>query len=206
MIFDKHALRTRVQVALHQLRIGIKTLPCNGGKFFAAAACVVGRRSERTSDLLGEAHDLDVLWATAIEIQAFPTRKAAARWRKVECGARQEDRALSGERMVGRESLWRVWRAVAFGSAAARGGYEPAAFWAGYLDPDFAHSQRVAQLALLLYDGLQDAGLVGAGAATGSAGALARITMRERYCRRRRSCMTSAKQGPGKSIRKNLIG
>jgi len=33
--------------------------------------------------------------------------------------------------------------------------------WAGYLDPDFAHSQRVAQLALLLYDGLQDAGLVG---------------------------------------------
>jgi exopolyphosphatase/guanosine-5'-triphosphate,3'-diphosphate pyrophosphatase len=38
--------------------------------------------------------------------------------------------------------------------------------WAGYLDPDFSHSQRVAQLALLLYDGLKDAGLV-----TGSAGA-----------------------------------
>jgi exopolyphosphatase/guanosine-5'-triphosphate,3'-diphosphate pyrophosphatase len=34
--------------------------------------------------------------------------------------------------------------------------------WAGYLDPDFSHSQRVAQLALLLYDGLKDAGLVAA--------------------------------------------
>jgi exopolyphosphatase/guanosine-5'-triphosphate,3'-diphosphate pyrophosphatase len=42
--------------------------------------------------------------------------------------------------------------------------------WAGYLDPDFSHSQRVAQLALLLYDGLKDAGLVAAGAAVGSAG------------------------------------
>jgi exopolyphosphatase/guanosine-5'-triphosphate,3'-diphosphate pyrophosphatase len=32
--------------------------------------------------------------------------------------------------------------------------------WAGYLDPDFAHSQRVAQMALLLYDGLRAAGLL----------------------------------------------
>ena len=30
--------------------------------------------------------------------------------------------------------------------------------WAGYLDPDFAHSQRVSQLAILLYDGLIKAG------------------------------------------------
>jgi exopolyphosphatase/pppGpp-phosphohydrolase len=32
--------------------------------------------------------------------------------------------------------------------------------WAGFLDPDFSHSQRVAQLALLLYDGLKNAGLM----------------------------------------------
>jgi exopolyphosphatase/guanosine-5'-triphosphate,3'-diphosphate pyrophosphatase len=32
--------------------------------------------------------------------------------------------------------------------------------WAGYLDPDFSHSQRVAQLSLLLYDGLKNAGLL----------------------------------------------
>jgi len=33
--------------------------------------------------------------------------------------------------------------------------------WASYLDPDFAHSQRVAQLALHLYEGLVRAGVVG---------------------------------------------
>jgi len=34
--------------------------------------------------------------------------------------------------------------------------------WAGYLDPDFQHSERVERLALLLYDGLLNAGLLGA--------------------------------------------
>jgi len=34
--------------------------------------------------------------------------------------------------------------------------------WAGFLDPDFPHSQRVAQLALLLYDGLRSGGLLAA--------------------------------------------
>jgi exopolyphosphatase/pppGpp-phosphohydrolase len=32
--------------------------------------------------------------------------------------------------------------------------------WAGYLDPDFLHSERVAQLSLQLYDGLKQIGLV----------------------------------------------
>src|SRR5208337_3313531 len=43
--------------------------------------------------------------------------------------------------------------------------------WAGYLDPDFPHSQRVAQLALLLYDGLKDAGLVRTGVVAQNPGA-----------------------------------
>jgi exopolyphosphatase/pppGpp-phosphohydrolase len=34
--------------------------------------------------------------------------------------------------------------------------------WAAYLDPDVAHSERVAQLALNLYDGLLEAGLLAA--------------------------------------------
>jgi exopolyphosphatase/pppGpp-phosphohydrolase len=33
--------------------------------------------------------------------------------------------------------------------------------WAGFLDPDFSHSQRVAQLSLHLYDGLAKARILG---------------------------------------------
>jgi exopolyphosphatase/guanosine-5'-triphosphate,3'-diphosphate pyrophosphatase len=45
--------------------------------------------------------------------------------------------------------------------------------WAKVLDPDFAHSQRVARLALELYDGLVAAGLIGSGlSGSGSAESL----------------------------------
>ena len=78
--------------------------------------------------------------------------------------------------------------------------------WAGYLDPDFSHSQRVAQLALLLYDGLKDAGLVAGGAGAKPSGAKSGLRLRERCCRRRRSCMMSAKRRARKSIKRNRIG
>src|SRR5260370_17822240 len=69
------------------------------------------------------------------------------------------------EMIVGRQSLWRVWRAeLPSGPQLRAEAMSRLRVWAGYLDPDFSHSQRVAQLALLLYDGLKDAGLVTIGA------------------------------------------
>src|SRR5260370_40212015 len=67
--------------------------------------------------------------------------------------------------MGGRQSLWRVWRAESpSGPRVRAAAMSRLRVWAGYLDPDFSHSQRVARLALLLYDGLKDAGLVIPGA------------------------------------------
>ena len=76
------------------------------------------------------------------------------------------------EKMVGRQSLWRVWRAqLPVGPQLRAAAMSRLKLWAGYLDPDFLHSERVAQLALLLYDGLKDAGLMTAGAVPGNSGA-----------------------------------
>jgi CHAD domain-containing protein len=180
----KHALRTRSQVALHQLRIGIKRFRYTVENFLPRQHALWGDDLKELQDLLGEVHDLDVLWATAIEIQAFPDAESRSRWREklnVERGKRIE---RYREKMVGRESLWRVWRAeLPAGPQLRAAAMSRLRVWAGYLDPDFSHSQRVAQLALLLYDGLKDAGLVAAEKlaseklapekpATGSVGAL----------------------------------
>jgi exopolyphosphatase/guanosine-5'-triphosphate,3'-diphosphate pyrophosphatase len=63
--------------------------------------------------------------------------------------------------MVGKHSLWRIWRAeLPSGLQLRAAAMSRLRVWAGYLDPDFPHSQRVAQLALLLYDGLKQAGLL----------------------------------------------
>ncbi len=159
----KHALRTRSQVALHQLRIGIKRFRYTVENFLPRQHAVWGDDLKELQDMLGEVHDLDVLWATAIEMQAFPDAESRSRWREklnVERGKRIE---RYREKMVGRQSLWRVWRAeLPAGPQLRAAAMSRLRVWAGYLDPDFSHSQRVAQLALLLYDGLKDVGLVAA--------------------------------------------
>jgi CHAD domain-containing protein len=157
----KHALRTRSQVALHQLRIGIKRFRYTVENFLPRQHALWGDDLKELQDLLGEVHDLDVLSATAIEIQAFPDAESRSRWREklnVERGKRIE---RYREKMVGRQSLWRVWRAeLPAGPQLRAAAMSRLRVWAGYLDADFSHSQRVALLALLLYDGLKDAGLV----------------------------------------------
>src|SRR5260370_1066680 len=157
----KHALRKRSQVAWHELRIGIKRFRYTVENFLPRQHALWGDDLKELQDLLGEVHDLDVLWATAIEIQAFPDSESRSRWREklnVERGKRIE---RYREKMVGRQSLWRLWRAeLPAGPQLRAAAMSRLRVWAGYLDPDFSHSQRVALLALLLYDGLKDAGLV----------------------------------------------
>src|SRR5437016_14586936 len=63
--------------------------------------------------------------------------------------------------MVGKESLWRVWRAqLPSGPQLRVAAMARLKVWAGYLDPDLAHSERVARLALVLYDRLKESGLM----------------------------------------------
>jgi CHAD domain-containing protein len=157
----KHALRTRSQVALHELRIGIKRFRYTVENFLPRQHPLWGDDLKELQDLLGEVHDLDVLWATAVEIQAFPDVETRDRWREKLNAERARRIDRYREKMVGRESLWRVWRAdLPSGPQLRTAALSRLRAWAGYLDPDFPHSERVAQLALLLYDGLRDAGLL----------------------------------------------
>jgi len=61
--------------------------------------------------------------------------------------------------MVGPEALWNVWRAaLPQGKQIQALATRRLKLWANGLDPDFAHSERVAGLALQLYDGLLSSG------------------------------------------------
>ncbi|MGA8538331.1 MAG: CHAD domain-containing protein, partial [Terriglobales bacterium] len=163
----KHALRTRSQVSWHQLRIGIKRFRYTVENFLPRQHEQWGDDLKELQDLLGEIHDLDVLWNTAVEIHAFPDAESRSRWRAKLNAERGKRIARYREKMVGRESLWRVWRAeLPSGPQLRAAAMSRMRTWAGYLDPDFQHSQRVAQLALLLYDGLKDTGLLTASGVT----------------------------------------
>jgi CHAD domain-containing protein len=166
----KHALRTRSQASWHQLRIGIKRFRYTVENFLPRQHALWGDDLKELQDLLGEVHDLDVLWATAVGIQAFPEVESRERWRLKLNAERARRIARYREKMVGRQSLWRVWRAeLPSGPQLRAAAMSRLKLWAGYLDPDFLHSQRVAGLALTLYDGLKDAGLMRASALSGNA-------------------------------------
>ncbi len=157
----KRAVRTRSQVALHELRIGIKRFRYTVENFLPAQHAAWGASLKELQDLLGEVHDLDVLWATAVDVAAFPDVASRSRWREKINHERNRRIERYRELMIGKQSLWRVWRAALPSGADLRAAaLNRLRVWAGYIDPDFAHAQRVAQISLRLYDALQHARLL----------------------------------------------
>ena len=155
------AMRSRSQTALHSLRIGIKRLRYIVENFLPVEHDAWSRDLKEMQDLLGEVHDLDVLWATAVSCKVFPDSDSRRCWRAKILTERNQRIASYRAKMTGPEALWHVWRA-----ALPQAKQIPVLamrrmkFWARSLDPDFAHSEHVAGLALQLHAGLRAAGLL----------------------------------------------
>jgi CHAD domain-containing protein/HD superfamily phosphodiesterase len=156
------AMRNRSQIGFHTLRIGIKRFRYIVENFLPEEHKAWSNDLKHMQDLLGEVHDLDVLWATALSCHVFPDERARQHWHAGITEERTKRIEEYRQRMVGPDSLWNVWRA---GLPQGKQVQEIATcrmkLWAKVLDPDFAHSERVARLALELYDGLTAAGLMG---------------------------------------------
>ena len=152
------ALRNRTKVAFHQLRIGLKKFRYVVENFLPERHRQWGKKLKELQDLLGEVHDLDVLWATALKQRAFASPLARERWQQCIESERSRRLARYRELMTGRDSLWREWRrGLPQGGGIRRAEHQRLKTWAAFLDPDFEHSQRVARLARQLHQGLVQA-------------------------------------------------
>lgn len=151
----RRALRNRSQVALHSLRIGLKRFRYIVENFLPEQHLAWCDDLKELQDLLGEVHDLDVLWATAQQVAAFPDEEARSRWHSRIREERSRRVEKYRERMLGKTALWQVWRAgLPQGEQVEAAAMQRLKFWASSLDPDFRHSSHVTRLALQLYDGL----------------------------------------------------
>jgi len=154
------ALRNRSQAAFHSLRIGIKRFRYIVENFLPAEHKAWSNDLKEMQDVLGEVHDLDVLWATATSCHVFPDHDSRARWHERILSERATRIEGYRRKMIGPASLWQVWRAaLPQGKQIQALATRRMKLWAHGLDPDFAHSERVAGLALELYDGLLASGL-----------------------------------------------
>lgn len=154
------AMRNRSQVALHTLRIGIKRFRYIVENFLPAEHEAWSNDLKHMQDLLGEVHDLDVLWATALSCHVFPEEAARKAWHNRISEERTKRVQEYRERTTGANSLWNAWRAgLPQSKQIEQIATRRMKLWAKALDPDFLHSERVARLSLELYDGLLAAGL-----------------------------------------------
>jgi CHAD domain-containing protein len=155
------ALRNRSQVGFHTLRIGIKRFRYIVENFLPVEHKAWSGDLKHMQDLLGEVHDLDVLWTTALACHVFPDEESRNEWHEQIIEERTARIDEYRERTTGPDSLWNVWRAgLPQGERIQQIATLRMKLWARVLDPDFAHSERVARLALSLYDGLVGGGLL----------------------------------------------
>ena len=156
------SMRTLSPGALHALRIAIKRFRYIVENFLPAEHELWGSGLKRIQDLLGDVHDLDVLWATAAQEQIFPAGDLRNTWRARMRAARSQRLDEYRQKTRGPQSLWNIWRArLPQGRQIHDIATRRMQLWANALDPDFAHSKHVARLALELYDGLNAAGWLG---------------------------------------------
>jgi CHAD domain-containing protein/HD superfamily phosphodiesterase len=150
-----HALRSRSPLAFHSLRIGIKRFRYIVENFLPAEHKAWAAGLKETQDLLGEVHDLDVLWATAISSHVFPDVESRRRWHERILAERVKRINRYRAIAIGPHSIWQIWRAaLPHGKQIQALATRRMKLWAAGLDPDFAHSELVASLALQLYDSL----------------------------------------------------
>jgi len=156
------AMRNRSQVALHTLRIGIKRFRYIVENFLPTEHKLWSNDLKHMQDLLGDVHDLDVLWATALSCRVFSDEASRRAWRARIAEERTRRIDEYRQRTVGPDSLWNVWRTgLPQGKQIQQIATRRMKLWAKALDPDPVHSEHVARLALELYDGLEATGLMG---------------------------------------------
>jgi CHAD domain-containing protein len=155
------ALRNRTNVGFHDLRVTLKRFRYTLENFLPRLHQAWGSDLKNIQDILGEVHDLDVLWQTAILIKAFHSPEERKQWRTSIDQERRQRLDHYRAKMTGKNSLWTVWRGgLPNGDECRSLGLERLRTWASFLDPKVGHSKHVADVALQLYDGLPIHGIL----------------------------------------------
>jgi len=154
------ALQNRSHVGYHRLRIGLKKFRYTVENFLPSLYVQWGADLKRLQDLLGEMHDLQVLWQTALAIKAIQSEESRIEWRRSISQAHRRRLDEYRDKMLGKTSLSLVWRSELPDATEARiTSLERMQAWALFRDPDIDHSKLITELALQLYDGLDSSAL-----------------------------------------------
>lgn len=153
--YQRHrlAVRSRSAIGYHRLRIGLKKFRYTVENFLPGFDAQWGGELKHLQDLLGEVHDLDVLWAKVGRKNPAADHAARAAWKSELEEQKKRRIAEYHVRMSGKHSLWQVWRAaLPQGERLEKAALAELDAWASFRTPRYAHIQSAAELAVSLYD------------------------------------------------------
>jgi len=152
----KQALRNRSDASFHRLRVGIKKFRYIVENFLPVLRDAWGQDLRGMQDCLGEAHDLFVLWQTALRFGVFPDTRSRERWRAMLFREKTARISRYREKMVGMDSLWRIWRlALPAQSQLASATLKMTEKWAFFQEINLKRARHIRRLALQMLNGLQ---------------------------------------------------
>jgi CHAD domain-containing protein len=158
---NRCAQRSRSLRAYHRLRVGLKKFRYGVENFLPSMYAGWAPDLKLVQDLLGEIHDLTVLDQLIVKSRGLFDETVFTSWR-----ARFEEERSSRlrryrEKISGKASPLRVWREGLPAEKDLRStGLARLGEWAFFVTPDFLRVRRTARLALQLYDGLTNCGLM----------------------------------------------
>ena len=158
---NRRAQRSRSLLAYHRLRVGLKKFRYAVENLLPTMYPAWAPDLKLVQDLLGEIHDLTVLDQLIVKSRTLFEEGDLAAWRAKVGEERSARLRQYRAKMAGKASPLRIWREGLPAPKDLRScGLARLAQWASFVTPDFARTRRRARVALQLYDGLSNCGLI----------------------------------------------
>lgn len=159
--FARHrsAMRSRSKIAYHRARVALKKMRYMVEVFLPTLREQWGREPKELQTLLGEVHDLDVLWNKLKNLQPAVPHERKTVWKSAIERERKKRLTQYAAKASRNYSAWQRWReSLPSADALDQAILAQLAAWSRFRTPEFIHAQRAADLAAELFDALEARG------------------------------------------------
>lgn len=159
--YERHcfAMRSRSKLSYHRTRVALKKLRYTVENFLPGIQERWGDEAKQLQTLLGEVHDLDVLWSKFLELGRPISNEEKKAWQSAINSERSKRLKQYASKTSGKNSVFFSWRkSLPDGCDLEQAVLAELGAWARFRTPEFVHQQRVATLAAELFDALAERG------------------------------------------------
>ena len=149
----RFALHSRSRIGYHRLRAGLKTFRYTVEIFLPRLHAKWRDDLKQLQTLLGEVHDLDVLWSKVIRLKPVSDNATRVIWKAAIESEKKQRLEKYLPLALGQQSVWQTWRtALPQSEKLEEAVVAKFGVWSSFRTPDFARAQRVGTIAIELYD------------------------------------------------------